>query len=86
LSYSTRVNKPDIVIIGGGVVGSSIAFNLLQDGYDGRITVMERDSSYQFASSALAIAGGTCCVSRKGPSDTQATAAPGFSASQARIS
>jgi FAD-dependent oxidoreductase domain-containing protein 1 len=57
LSYSTRMHTPDIVIIGGGVVGSSIAFNLLQDGYGGRVTVMERDSSYQFASSALAFGG-----------------------------
>ena len=36
--------------------------------------------------SALAIAGGTCCGSRSGPSETQATAAPGLSASLARIS
>lgn len=49
--------SPDIVIIGGGVVGSSIAFNLLQDGFKGRVVVMERDSSYQFASSALAMGG-----------------------------
>ena len=48
---------PDIVIIGGGVVGSSIAFNLLQDGFKGGVTVIERDSSYQFASSALAFGG-----------------------------
>src|SRR5215831_9817970 len=47
----------DIVIIGGGVIGSSTAFNLLQDGFQGRVTVMERDSSYQFASSALAFGG-----------------------------
>src|SRR5262245_11109074 len=47
----------DIIIIGGGVIGSSIAFNLLQDGFDGRVSVMERDSSYQFASSALALGG-----------------------------
>src|SRR5215467_8559812 len=47
----------DIIIIGGGVIGSSIAFNLLQDGFHGRVVVMERDSSYQFASSALALGG-----------------------------
>src|SRR3989441_8710028 len=47
----------DIVIIGGGVIGSSIAFNLLQDGFAGRVAVMERDPSYQFASSALAMGG-----------------------------
>src|SRR6266480_4326290 len=47
----------DIIIIGGGVIGSSIAFNLLQDGFTGKVTVLERDSSYQFASSALAMGG-----------------------------
>ena len=47
----------DILIIGGGVIGSSIAFNLLQDGFKGRILVIERDPSYQFASSALAMGG-----------------------------
>jgi len=47
----------DIIIIGGGVIGSSIAWNLLADGFKGRVMVMERDSSYQFASSALAFGG-----------------------------
>src|SRR5256885_9250839 len=47
----------DILIIGGGVIGSSIAFNLLQDGFKGRILIIERDPSYQFASSALAMGG-----------------------------
>ena len=47
----------DIIIIGGGVIGSSIALNLLADGFSGRVVVMERDSSYQFASSALAFGG-----------------------------
>jgi glycine/D-amino acid oxidase-like deaminating enzyme len=47
----------DIVIIGGGVVGSSTAFNLLEDGFKGRVLIIERDPSYQFASSALAMGG-----------------------------
>src|SRR5215813_4693138 len=47
----------DIIIVGGGVIGSSIALNLLSDGFKGRVVVMERDSSYQFASSALAFGG-----------------------------
>jgi glycine/D-amino acid oxidase-like deaminating enzyme len=54
---SLQSPKADVVIIGGGVVGSSAAFNLLQDGFEGRVAVMERDSSYQFASSALAFGG-----------------------------
>src|SRR5262245_13512710 len=48
---------PDIVIIGGGIIGSSIAFNLLNDGFHGQVAIMERDSSYQFASTALALGG-----------------------------
>jgi glycine/D-amino acid oxidase-like deaminating enzyme len=51
------MRSADLIIIGGGVVGSSIAFNLLQDGFSGKVTVLERDSSYQFASSALAMGG-----------------------------
>lgn len=47
----------DIVIVGGGIIGSSIALNLLQDGFSGRVLVIERDPSYQFASSALAMGG-----------------------------
>lgn len=47
----------DILIIGGGIVGSSIAYNLINDGFKGRIVVIERDPSYQFASSALAMGG-----------------------------
>jgi FAD-dependent oxidoreductase domain-containing protein 1 len=48
---------PDVIIIGGGVIGCSVAFNLLQDGFNGRVRVVERDPSYQFASSALAFGG-----------------------------
>jgi FAD-dependent oxidoreductase domain-containing protein 1 len=47
----------DVVIIGGGVVGASTAFHLLEDGFKGRVLVIERDPSYQFASSALAMGG-----------------------------
>src|SRR6185436_7958775 len=47
----------DVLIIGGGVIGSSIAFHLKKDGFDGRVVVVERDPSYQFASSALAMGG-----------------------------
>jgi glycine/D-amino acid oxidase-like deaminating enzyme len=51
------INSADVVIVGGGVIGSSIAFNLLEDGFGGRVIVIERDPSYQFASSALAMGG-----------------------------
>jgi FAD-dependent oxidoreductase domain-containing protein 1 len=42
----------DIVIIGGGVVGSSIAFHLAEAGHRS-VLVVERDPSYARASSAL---------------------------------
>jgi FAD-dependent oxidoreductase domain-containing protein 1 len=42
----------DIVIVGGGVIGSSIAFHLAEAGA-GSVTVIERDPSYARASSAL---------------------------------
>lgn len=47
----------DVVIVGGGVVGCSAAWHLRQDGFTGRILVIERDPSYQRASSYLAMGG-----------------------------
>ena len=46
-----------IVIVGGGVVGSSIAYHLRLDGYEGRVIVVERDPTYTRASSFLAMGG-----------------------------
>ena len=43
-----------VVIIGGGVIGSSIAYHLANHPlFDGMITVIERDPTYTRASSAL---------------------------------
>ncbi len=47
----------DVMIIGGGVVGSSVAYHLRRDGFTGRIIVAERDSTYARASSFLAMGG-----------------------------
>jgi FAD-dependent oxidoreductase domain-containing protein 1 len=49
--------RADVVIIGGSVVGSSAAWNLRQDGFTGRIVVVERDPTYTRASAFLAMGG-----------------------------
>ena len=46
-----------IVIVGGGVVGSSIAWHLRTGGFDGEVAVIERDPTYRRASSFLAMGG-----------------------------
>ena len=49
-------NTCDVAIIGGGAVGSSIAYFLAANpDFKGRVTVIERDSTYRFASSALSL-------------------------------
>ncbi len=53
----TSGRAADVVIIGGGVVGSSTAWRLRQDGFTGRIVVVECDRSYARASSFLAMGG-----------------------------
>ena len=47
----------DIVVVGGGVIGSSIAYNLANDGFDGSILVIEKDPTYEFASTTLSAGG-----------------------------
>ena len=46
-----------IVIVGGGVVGSSIAWHLKTGGFAGEVVVVERDPTYRRASSFLAMGG-----------------------------
>ncbi|MFQ5784536.1 MAG: NAD(P)/FAD-dependent oxidoreductase [Alphaproteobacteria bacterium] len=47
----------EVVIIGGGVTGSSIAYHLARDGRARRITVVERDPTYEFASTPRSVGG-----------------------------
>ena len=47
----------DVVIIGGAVMGSSIAYNLLNDGFDGKVLIVERDPTYEHSSTALSVGG-----------------------------
>ncbi|WP_233879154.1 NAD(P)/FAD-dependent oxidoreductase [Virgibacillus halodenitrificans] len=49
--------QTDVIIIGGGVIGSSIAYNLLNDGYTGEVTVFEKDKGYEFASTPRSAGG-----------------------------
>jgi glycine/D-amino acid oxidase-like deaminating enzyme len=47
----------EVVIIGGGIIGASIAYHLLQDGLTGRILVIERDSTYARAATPMSMGG-----------------------------
>ncbi len=49
--------QADIIIVGGGVTGSSIAFNLMNDDFRGKIILVEKDPTYEYASSSLATGG-----------------------------
>src|SRR5437016_10797225 len=51
------MRSADVAIIGGGVMGSSIALHLLEAEPGTRVIVLERDPSYTRASSALAMGG-----------------------------
>src|SRR5687768_14289507 len=47
----------DVVLVGGGVIGSSIAYFLTADcDFDGSVLVVEQDSSYTHAATARSVA------------------------------
>ncbi|MEE9611496.1 MAG: FAD-dependent oxidoreductase, partial [Desulfatiglandales bacterium] len=47
----------DILIVGGGVMGSSIAYHLLKDGLDGSVAILEKDPTYEFATTPRSAGG-----------------------------
>jgi sarcosine oxidase len=50
------MQQADIVIVGGGVIGSAVAYFLAADpGFGGTVTVVERDPTYAAASTALSV-------------------------------
>jgi FAD-dependent oxidoreductase domain-containing protein 1 len=46
----------DIVIVGGAIVGSSIAYFLRREGFKGRVVVVEKDPSYQWCATGRSVA------------------------------
>lgn len=54
---SDTPTSADIVIVGGAVIGSSVAFHLASDpAFKGRIVVIEKDPTYTYSASALSAA------------------------------
>ena len=49
-------NTYDIIIVGGGIMGSATAYNLVKADPNVRVAVIERDSSYAQASTTLSMA------------------------------
>ena len=47
----------DVIIVGGGIVGASIAYHLSLDGGAGRVVVIEPDMTYARAATALSMGG-----------------------------
>ena len=51
------MHKADIIIVGGGVMGSSTAYSLRMNGFEGSILVFEKDSTYEYSSTARSAGG-----------------------------
>ncbi|MBX3598689.1 MAG: FAD-binding oxidoreductase, partial [Rhizobiaceae bacterium] len=46
----------DIVIVGGAIVGSSVAYFLRKEGFTGSIALIERDPQFEYSSTTLSAA------------------------------
>lgn len=46
----TMNKKFDVIIVGGGIMAGSLAYNLMKDGYTGSIGIFEKDQSYEYSS------------------------------------
>ncbi len=57
VSHTFNDQTFDVIIIGGGVMGSSLAYHLANDGFKGRIAVLEKDPTYERASTTLSVGG-----------------------------
>jgi len=54
---SSSSESADVVICGGGAIGSSVAYHLAADpGFTGKVIVVEKDPTYRLAASALSAA------------------------------
>ena len=48
-------NNYDVIIVGGGIMGTSTAYNLISEDSSLRVIVIERDLSYEKSSTALSM-------------------------------
>jgi FAD-dependent oxidoreductase domain-containing protein 1 len=63
-SFGELMTQPDILIIGGGVIGSAAAFFLTGSGKAGKVTVLEPDPLYSKAATPRASGGARRLFSR----------------------
>lgn len=47
----------DVIIVGGGVMGASIAYHLLKDNFDGEVAILEKDPTYEYATTTRSAGG-----------------------------